>query len=91
MRREFDRYGLPDQRKLTGLLEILGAAGLLTGLFIPSIGMLAAFGLSLLMFLGFLVRLKLRDGFLKSSPALLYMILNAYLFSTYFTSTPVNP
>jgi uncharacterized membrane protein YphA (DoxX/SURF4 family) len=91
MRREFERYGLPRQRILTGLLEILGAAGLLVGLFIPVIGILAALGLSLLMFLGFLVRLKIKDGPLKSSPALLYMLLNLYLFLTYLTSTPSNP
>jgi hypothetical protein len=91
MRREFDRYGLPGQRKLTGFLEILGAVGLLAGLFIPVIGMLASLGLSLLMFLGFLLRLKIRDGPFKSSPALFYMFLNLYLFLTHFTSTPVNP
>lgn len=88
MRREFERYGLPNQRKLTGLLEIMGAAGLLTGLFVPTIGMLAALGLSLLMLLGFMVRLKIKDGPLKSSPALIYMFLNLYLFLTHFTQTP---
>lgn len=91
MRREFQRYGLPKHRKLTGFLEIAGATGLLTGLFIPVLGMLAAFGLALLMLLGFLVRIKIRDGFLKSCPALLYFILNAYLFQTHFTSNPITP
>jgi uncharacterized membrane protein len=37
-------------------------------------------GLALLMFLGFIVRIKIRDGFLRSSPAFIYMIINLIIF-----------
>lgn len=79
MKREFYRYGLARYRILTGLLELAGAVGLIAGLMDPWIGLSAAVGLSLLMLLGFLVRLRIRDGLLKSSPALLYLFLNLVL------------
>lgn len=84
---EFERFGLtPVQRILTGALQLLGSMGLLIGLVQPLIGLIASSGLAVLMFLGFLVRLKIRDGLVLSLPALLYMILNIYLalgFSAY--------
>ncbi len=79
MRDEFARYGLPQHRKLVGILQLAGAVGLLIGLALPFIGLLAAFGLGLLMLLGLHVRLKIRDGWMRSSPALAYLLLNAYL------------
>ena len=41
--------------------------------------MLAAAGLALLMLLGVGVRIKIRDSFLQTLPALGYLALNAYL------------
>jgi len=47
---EFKRYGLPTFRKLTGFLQLLGAIGLLIGLyFTPILLLLASTGLHLLM------------------------------------------
>jgi len=80
MKVEFNRYGLSRQRVLTGSLQIVGAIGLLLSLFYPFIGMLAAGGLTLLMILGFAVRLKIRDGVLATLPSLFFMGLNGYLF-----------
>lgn len=77
---EFDRFGLsPRQRVLTGVFQLLGAAGLLLGLLIPEIGLLAAAGLCILMMLGFGVRLKIKDSFLQAMPSFGLMLLNAYL------------
>lgn len=76
---EFERYGLVRYRILTGVLQVTGAVGLLGGLRFPWLGGLAAAGLAALMLLGFGVRLKIRDGFLRSLPALLYMALSAWL------------
>jgi hypothetical protein len=80
MKREFERYGLAGLRQFTGALEIAGAAGLVLGFRVPIIGCLSAGGLALLMFFGFLVRLKIKDGPLRAFPALLYLGLNLYLF-----------
>jgi hypothetical protein len=74
---EFERYGLPKFRKITGFLQLLGAAGLLVGLyFSPILLLLASTGLSLLMILGFIVRLKINDNFFQSSPSFIFAVLN---------------
>ncbi|MGY8939423.1 MAG: DoxX family protein [Flavobacteriales bacterium] len=83
---EFERYALPKFRKLTGFLQLLGAGGLLIGLyFTPLLLLLAAIGLSLLMLFGFLVRLKIKDNFVKSAPAFTFATLNLLIaIKTYY-------
>ncbi len=77
---EFKRYGLANFRLLNGILQVVAACALFLGVWYKPLALVASLGLSLLMFAGFLVRLKIRDGFVKSSPAFLYMVLNAYIF-----------
>jgi len=80
MKLEFERYGLPSYRKIIGTLQLLGGLGLILGMFYSStLQLYAAFGLSILMFLGFLVRLKIKDIFLLAAPSLFYALLNAYI------------
>ena len=79
MKQEFARFGLAKFRLLTGALEVAGAGGLALGLVLPVLGWLAAGGLALLMFLGFLVRLKIKDRPIQAAPAFLFMALNLYL------------
>ncbi|MFC4633460.1 DoxX family protein [Dokdonia ponticola] len=86
---EFERYGLPKYRKLTGFLQIIGAVGLLAGLYYsPLLLLLASVGLCLLMLLGFIVRLKIKDNFIKSSPSFTFAVVNLLIalktFTTYF-------
>jgi hypothetical protein len=74
---EFERYGLPKFRKMTGYLQLLGAVGLLIGLyFSPVLLLLASIGLSLLMISGFIVRLKINDNFIQSLPSFIFAVLN---------------
>lgn len=73
---EFKRYGLSKFRKLNGVVQLLGALGLLLDFYKTHFGILASGGLGILMVLGFLVRLKIRDGFVKSFPAFFYAVLN---------------
>lgn len=73
---EFKRYGLAKFRTLNGLLQILGALGLLLLFYQPIFALVASGGLGILMVLGFLVRLKIKDGFVKSFPAFFYAVLN---------------
>lgn len=81
MVKEFHRFGLTDnQRRLTGILQTLGGIGLAVGFFLhPFIGLLSAAGLSLLMLLGFITRIKIKDSFYESSPSFVFMVLNGYL------------
>lgn len=80
MKDEFKRYGLAKFTLSTSILQIMGGIGLIVGLQIHPISVLSTAGLSLLMLFGFAVRLKIKDGFWQSLPALSYFILNSYLF-----------
>jgi hypothetical protein len=80
MKREFKRFQLEKLGFLTIVLEILGASGLLAGLFFKPILLISSGGLSILMLLGFMLRLKLKDSLWVSLPALFYMGLNASIF-----------
>lgn len=83
---EFNRFGLSNpQRVITGSLQILGAAGLLTGFLFPLIGLLASGGLAVMMLVAFIVRIKIKDGFLESAPSLIFLALNGWIFSAFWS------
>lgn len=74
---EFERYNLPKFRVLIGILQCLGALGLIVGMYFSKLLLLvASSGLFVLMFAGFIVRLKIKDDMLKSSPAIIYAFIN---------------
>lgn len=77
---EFNRYGIPQFRKLTGWLQLMGAMGIIIGFWINNLQVLSTLGLSLLMLFGVIVRIKIKDNLIQILPALGYFLLNAYLF-----------
>lgn len=77
---EFKRYRLTRFKTLTGFLEIVGGVGSLLGLLNQPILMLSTIGLSLLMFLGVCVRIKVRDPWPQIIPAFILMLINIYIF-----------
>ena len=79
LKNEFVRFGFSRQRQLIGLLQICGALGLIGGFWCPVLGQAGAAGLALMMLVGILVRIKIRDSLLKTMPAVLYCVLNTYL------------
>jgi hypothetical protein len=79
MQREYVRYGVSRFRPLVGSLQIAGGLGLLAGFAAPLLGQLAAVGLALLMFLGALLRRRIKDSLVQTLPAIFYLALNAYL------------
>jgi len=79
MEEEFSRYGLSRFRRLTGALELLGGAGLLVGLLLPEVMLVAAAGLALLMLLGVTARVRVRDPLLEMVPATVLMIANLWV------------
>ena len=82
MKNEFKRFGLEKFGVLTAILEIVGAVGLLVGLFSTPILLISSGGLALLMFFGLLARVRVKDSLRVSLPAILFMILNTYVFYT---------
>tara|TARA_B110000003_G_scaffold275736_1_gene319264 strand:+ start:358 stop:693 length:336 start_codon:yes stop_codon:yes gene_type:complete len=79
MKNEFIRFGLEKFSLLTILLQIVGASGLLIGLKYKILLTISSAGLTLLMFLGLLVRIKIKDNFWISFPAFFFMVLNAFI------------
>jgi len=84
MEKEFYRYGMNDQlRKLTGITQLLGACGLLAGMYISIIGFFASAGFSFMMLVAFITRLKIRDSLNQALPSFFFMIVNGYLATRY--------
>lgn len=77
--KDFERFGLQHLRVLTGVLEILGGLSLLVGLkWLPALW-IGSGGLSLLMFIAFAVRVRMRDSLAESLPSLAFAFLNLYI------------
>ncbi len=79
MKQEFERFKVPQFRTLTGVLEILGGLGVILGIYFPAIGILASLGLCLLMGLGVVTRIKIKDTWLQCFPALFFCLLNGVI------------
>jgi uncharacterized membrane protein YphA (DoxX/SURF4 family) len=79
MSTEFKRFGIARFRLLTGLLEILGGLGQLIGLQWRGILVFSSIGLSILMLLGVLTRVRVGDPFQKMIPAFLLLGLNVWI------------
>jgi hypothetical protein len=80
MKDEFKRFGLEKFGIMTAILELIGAVGLLVGLKENVVLLISSGGLSLLMLLGIVVRLRVKDRFLVLLPALTFMLLNLLIF-----------
>ncbi len=80
MKSEFKRFKIEKLGLLTIILEIMGAIGLLAGLFLKPILLISSGGLATLMLLGLVFRIKSKDSLWVSLPAIFYMGLNALIF-----------
>ncbi|MFW6347370.1 MAG: DoxX family protein [Cyclonatronaceae bacterium] len=78
MREEFKRFDLEKYWLLTGILELLGGAGMLVGFLYQIAGLVSfsASGLSLLMLFGIGFRIRAKDRWIYILPATLFMVLN---------------
>jgi hypothetical protein len=83
MTKEFERYGLVRFRKFVGLLELLGGLGSLVGLMYPYLLIFSSAGLTILMLMGIVVRLRLKDRFLLILPAIILMLINGFILFFY--------
>lgn len=82
MEAEFERYGLSRFRRPTGAFEVLGGVGLLVGLLISEIMLVASAGLALLMLLGLVARIRVRDPLLEMVPAAVLLLMNVFVLVT---------
>jgi hypothetical protein len=80
LKMEFKRFGLEKTGILIAILQFLGGTGLLVGLRIPFFLIFSSGGLALLMLFGIVFRIKAKDTFWVTLPALFFMLLNGYIF-----------
>ena len=76
---DFERFDLPNLRRLTGILEVLGSLSLLVGLRWPPALWIGSAGLALLMLIAFSIRIRMKDSLAQSIPSFSLMCLNLYI------------
>ncbi len=86
LQEEFSRYGMPGVRTFVGVMEMAGGAAVMLGLAFAPLGALAAAGLTVLMILGLILRIRLRDAPRLMVPAAVLGALNAVLAVLFLTS-----
>jgi hypothetical protein len=84
MKSEFKRWGISKFRLIVGYAQLTGGFGLVLGYYFPIMTLLSSFGLAVLMLLGFILRLIVNDGIIKSIPALLYLVINLVIIYNNF-------
>jgi len=83
MKSEFNRWGISKFRVVVGCAQLTGGFGLFLGFYFPLMTLLSSFGLTVLMCLGFILRLIVKDEIIKSSPAFIYIIINLFILLNY--------
>ncbi len=79
---EFKRYGLARFRVLTGVLQVAGSLGIIVGHFYRPLLLISAGGLTAMMFLGVVTRVRIKDPLSAALPAFVLGVLNFWIFAT---------
>jgi len=82
MVREFQRYGLARFRVLTGVLQVAGGLGIMVGHFYGPLLLVSAGGLTAMMLLGVITRIRIKDPLSAALPAFALAVLNSLIFAT---------
>ena len=80
---EFERYGFSDKRVFIAMSQILGALGLLMGLIMPIVGIIASAGFTVQMVCVLVVRRRIGDPFLQSLPAVAFFAISIALIAAF--------
>ena len=83
---EYSRWGLKKFRITISFIQFLAAFGLIFGLYNSHLLLLASFFLTIMMFIAIIVRVKIKDSFIASLPAIFYMFLNLTIFYITYTT-----
>lgn len=83
LRLEFERYGMARVRPFVGSMHLLGGVGVVIGLLFAPVGVAAATGLTVMMALGLIVRLKIRDAPRLMIPAASLGFINLLLIGLF--------
>ena len=77
---EYKRWGLSELRVVISCLQIFGSLGLIAGIFVNNLLIISSFFFVIMMIVALYFRFKIKDSFLASVPAIIYMIVNAIIF-----------
>ena len=77
---EFQRWGYGNLRKIIAYLQILASIGLIVGLYFPLLLSIVSFLLFIMMMIATYTRIKVKDGFIDTFPAIFYSVLNFIIF-----------
>tara|TARA_R110002072_G_scaffold57508_1_gene147823 strand:- start:11654 stop:12001 length:348 start_codon:yes stop_codon:yes gene_type:complete len=78
---EFERYRLARFRRMVGVLELVGAIGMLAGYVYSILLIVSAAGLTTLMLLGVVTRIRIGDSLLETLPAIVFFVVNAFILA----------
>jgi len=78
---EFKRYRLARLRVLTGMLQVAASLGIIIGHFYRPILLISTGGLAMMMFLGVITRVRIKDPLSAAIPALALCVLNLFIFA----------
>jgi hypothetical protein len=82
MKAEFSNYGLPESMVyIIGGLKFLSAFGLLLSIWFPQLALPAAVVIAILMVGAIIMHLRIKDDFIKSMPALLFLLLSLLIIN----------
>ncbi len=78
---EYSRWGFGDLRILVASFQMLGGIGLLLGMY-NNIWLLCLFSflLTLMMISAVIIRIRIKDSFLMTLPAIIYALVNSVIF-----------
>ena len=77
---EFSRWGFGNLRILIASFQMLGVIGLLLGMYNIWLLCLVSFLLILMMISAVIIRIRVKDSFLMTLPAIIYALVNSVIF-----------
>jgi uncharacterized membrane protein YphA (DoxX/SURF4 family) len=75
MIREFKRWGLADKRKIIGICQFIGGAGILLGFEYGIANIISAIFIIIMMLVAIFVRIQIKDNISDILPAISYILL----------------
>ncbi|MCX6631706.1 MAG: DoxX family protein [Candidatus Solibacter sp.] len=78
---EFKRYRIARFRVLTGTLQVAGSLGIIVGHFYRPVLLISAGGLTVMMLLGVITRVRIKDPISAALPAFALCVLNLFIFA----------
>ncbi len=82
MKAEFANYGLSESMVyIIGGLKVLSALGLILSIWFPQLALPAAAVMAILMVGAIIMHLRIKDDFIKSMPALLFLLLSLLIIN----------